>query len=66
MSTRSRKIRAERREKMAMRWPDTKKLAGSRVHGELAKDSRIGVGCKKDDPPLAEGASSQGVSSSLS
>ena len=51
MSKKSQKIRAERREKMAMRWPDTKKLAGSRVHGELAKDSEIGVSLKPSPRP---------------
>lgn len=51
MSTRSRQIRAQRRAKEARRWPETKKPAGSGVHGGLAKDSEIGVSLKPSRAP---------------
>ena len=35
MSRKSQKIRASRREKMAMRWPNMKKPAVGRIHGRL-------------------------------
>jgi hypothetical protein len=43
MSARSKKIHAERREKMATRWPETKKPAVGRIHGRLASRTEIGV-----------------------
>jgi hypothetical protein len=43
MSARSQKIRASRREKMAMRWPEMKKPAVGRIHNRLARRSEIGV-----------------------
>ena len=52
MSTRSRKIRAERRMKDAQKWAGMKKPRSGRIRSGLAKDSRISVACKKDDPPL--------------
>ena len=51
MSTRSRKIRAERREKMAMRWPEMKKPESGRIRSGLAKDSEIGVSLKPSPRP---------------
>ncbi|SDX70279.1 hypothetical protein SAMN05421644_11025 [Allochromatium warmingii] len=54
MPTRSQKIRAERREKLARQWPEMKKPVAGRIHNRLAKIQKLGVFWKKDDKPLAE------------
>ena len=48
MSTRSRKIRAERRMKDAQKWAGMKKPVGGRLPNGLVKSSETGVGCKTD------------------
>ena len=44
MSKKSQKIRAERREKMAMRWPETIKPESVRIRNGLVRSSEAGVG----------------------
>jgi len=66
MSRKSQRIRTERREKMARKWARNDNARAGTSRSGIAKGSEIGVECFSDDPPLAEGASSQGVSSSLS
>lgn len=51
MSTRSRKIRAERRMKDAQKWAGMKKPRSGRIRSGLAKDSEIGVSLKPSPRP---------------
>ena len=55
MSRKSQKIRASRREKMAMRWPEMRKPESGRIRSGLVRSSRADVECFAGDPSLPVG-----------